>query len=115
MGCTFHGDRNAKPRHRRRISSQKLIDRPLGILPDDHWEEVEVELGTGDRLVLFSDGVLDLLEDPDDWPRAVGAWVAEADDLPSFLTAMARHATEETPLDDITVVAVFRQGVEEIG
>lgn len=90
-------------------------DRPLGILPDDHWEEVEVELRTGDRLVLFSDGVLDLLEDPDDWPRAVGAWVSAADDLPSFLTAMARTATEETPLDDITVVAVFRQGVEEIG
>jgi hypothetical protein len=85
-------------------------DRPLGVLPDDHWGEVEVSLAPGDRLVLFSDGVLDLLPDPDDWPTAVGAWVSEAPDLPTFLTSMARTSTEETALDDITVVGVFRHG-----
>jgi hypothetical protein len=85
-------------------------DRPLGVLPDDHWEEVEVGLAPGDRLVLFSDGVLDLLADPDDWPAAVGAWVSEAPDLPTFLTSMARTSTEETALDDITVVGIFRHG-----
>lgn len=85
-------------------------DRPLGVLPDDHWEEVETTVGPGDRLVLFSDGVLDLLPDPDDWPAAVGAWVSEAPDLPTFLTTMARTSTEETALDDITVVGVFRHG-----
>lgn len=90
-------------------------DRPLGILPDDHWEEVEVTLGPGDRLVLFSDGVLDLLSDPDDWPAAVGAWVSEAPDLPTFLTTMARTSTEETALDDITVVGVFRHGAQAGG
>lgn len=89
-------------------------DRPMGILPDDWWEEVEVTMLPGDRLVVFSDGVLDLLDDPDAWPEEVGAWVRDAADLPALLTSMARTSTAEAALDDITVVGVFRQLREEL-
>ena len=51
----------------------------------------------------------------DDWPAAVGAWVSAAPDLPTFLTTMARTSTEETALDDITVVGVFRHGARTAG
>lgn len=37
---------------------------PLGVLPQQTWDTVEVELGPGDAFVVVSDGVLDLLGDP---------------------------------------------------
>jgi phosphoserine phosphatase RsbU/P len=83
--------------------------RPLGVLPDDWWEQVEVTLEPGDRLILFSDGVLDLLPDPAAWHEAVGSWVADAPDIPTLLTNAARHVTDVAALDDITMVAIFRQ------
>lgn len=89
-------------------------DRPIGILPDDHWEQREVEVASGDRLLLFSDGVLDLLDEPDAWPRLVGAMVRAAPDLASFLTTLARTATSRTALDDITVVGIFRHDAQEV-
>ena len=46
-------------------------DRPLGVFRDDRWSEHLVSLDAGDRLLFFSDGVLDLLDDPDDWVTEV--------------------------------------------
>ena len=83
-------------------------DRPLGVFPEDHWTEHEVLLAPGDRLLLFSDGVLDLLDDATDWVAQVGAMVRDAADLPAFLTELARRAGSDAALDDITVVGVFR-------
>ena len=83
-------------------------DRPFGILPDDHWTEHETTMDPGDRLLVFSDGVLDLLDDPVDWAPEVGALLAQAVDLPSALGSIARLARTRTPLDDVTAVAVFR-------
>ena len=48
-------------RLRERLQSS---DRPIGILPDDTWTEHRDHLAPGDRMLLFSDGLLDLLDGP---------------------------------------------------
>lgn len=86
-------------------------DRPLGVLPDDHWTEHQVTLAPGDRMLLFSDGVLDLLDDPDDWLGPLGRLVRSHDRLRGLLDAIATMAARRTALDDVTAVAVYRTGI----
>ncbi|MFC6285094.1 PP2C family protein-serine/threonine phosphatase [Nocardioides sp. GCM10027113] len=87
------------------LSSQ---DRPLGVLPDDHWTELDEVLDPGDRLLLFSDGLLDLLDDQDRWLDELGALVADADDVGSLMATLRERAATRTASDDVTAVAVFR-------
>ncbi|MDN7121806.1 SpoIIE family protein phosphatase [Nocardioides sp. ChNu-153] len=87
-------------------------DRPFGVFPDDHWSEHTTTVGPGDRLVVISDGVLDLLDAPETpWPEL--AAIVRAEETPDdLLDAVRRLARERTPLDDVTVLAVFRQAEE---
>ena len=87
-------------------------DRPFGILPDDHWTEHETVLGPGDRMLLFSDGLLDLLDDPDVWLGPVGAMVGALDSPADLLAGLSGLAGRRTALDDVTAVAVFRDAEE---
>lgn len=84
-------------------------DLPLGVLPDDHWSEQSTTLWPGDRLLLFSDGLLDLIDDAEAWWEPVGALVRAHDDTTSLLSAIVRMAVDQVQLDDVTAVAVFRQ------
>lgn len=83
-------------------------DRPFGVLPDDHWTEHTTTLEPGDRLVIISDGVLDLVEDQalvwEDLAVATRAAATPAD----LLAEVRRWAEVRPPLDDVTVLAVFR-------
>lgn len=83
-------------------------DRPFGVLPDDHWSEHTTSLEPGDRLVVVSDGILDVLDDPlDPWPeleRAVRRCPRPAD----LLEDVRGMTTRRAPLDDVTVLAVYR-------
>jgi sigma-B regulation protein RsbU (phosphoserine phosphatase) len=95
-------------RHDGRVSQLSSQDRPFGVLPDDHWTEHWTELDPGDRLLIFSDGLLDLLDDPDDWLEPVGRLVAEAESTSALLRDLTTLTGRRMALDDVTVVAVFR-------
>lgn len=82
-------------------------DRPLGVFRDDRWSEHLVSLDPGDRLLLFSDGVLDLLDDPDDWVTEVALMMRTHADAGSLLAELRRATRERLQLDDVTAVAVY--------
>lgn len=84
-------------------------DRPFGILPDDHWTEHELTLEPGSRMLVFSDGLLDLIDDPIEWWVPIGELMRTATDADSLLAAVAALARGRTALDDVTAVAVFRR------
>ena len=83
-------------------------DLPIGVLFDDHWTEHTTTIEPGDRLLLFSDGLLDLVDDPDRWWEPIGRLVADHKDTTSLLSAIVELAIEQVQLDDVTAVAMFR-------
>ncbi len=84
-------------------------DRPFGVLDDDHWTEHETVLPPGSRLLVFSDGLLDLVDDPMDWVAPIGELMRTADDVDGLVRQLAALARDRIALDDVTVVAVFRR------
>lgn len=85
-------------------------DRPVGVLPEDHWTEHTDVVRPGDRVVLMSDGVLDLIADPAAWADDVAALVRAARSPVDLLDAVdALEAVDGTTPDDVTVVALFRE------
>jgi sigma-B regulation protein RsbU (phosphoserine phosphatase) len=88
-------------------------DAPFGILGDDHWTERQATMEPGSRLLVFSDGVLDLLDDPENWRCEVGELLDGHDSVPEVVAAVARMARQRTPIDDVTVVAVHRRALAD--
>ena len=87
-------------------------DRPFGVFADDEWTERRTTLGPGDRLLLFTDGLLDLLDDPLRWWEPLGRLVAAHDRPEPLLTAITDLARGRTPLDDVTALVVHRHPTE---
>lgn len=91
-----------------RIRSTNL---PLGLGPYEDWEVLTVILEEGDRLVVFSDGVLDLFDGSlASLNRAVSlvappGEVLDLSDAVDRMAALARAGDQE---DDVTVVVVER-------
>lgn len=83
-------------------------DPPYGMFDSDHWTEHQTRLEPGDRMVLLSDGVLDLLDDEERWVEAVGEFVHRMPDLPALVQGFTDLAGARTPLDDVTAVVVLR-------
>lgn len=83
-------------------------DLPLGIMADDHWTEQSTSIEPGDRMLLFSDGLLDLIDDQVRWWVPIGAMVAAHDDATDLLAHVAELTARVQPSDDVTVVAVYR-------
>jgi phosphoserine phosphatase RsbU/P len=85
---------------------------PVGILEDASWTEGTTTLATGDALVAFSDGLLDLRGDPstDEEVAAlleeVAAVVRTAPSSREAVAALSAGATDMP--DDVTVVVVRR-------
>lgn len=82
-------------------------DRPIGVLPDDHWTEHQTVLNPGDRMLVFSDGLLDLVGE--DWVAPVTRLLADHPTVPSVLSAIRDLAQDQLALDDVTAVAVYRE------
>jgi hypothetical protein len=83
-------------------------DRPIGILDDDTWTEHRTRLDPGDRMLVFSDGLFDLLEDQREWWREVGRLVTDHHDPSGTLDAVRDLAASRLNLDDVTAVVVHR-------
>ena len=91
---------------RERIHSTNL---PLGIAVNEDWAVQTLTLGAGDRLLVFSDGVLDLFDgslSSIDQAAAIVAPDGEGLDLFEAVERIARMAREGDREDDVTVVAV---------
>lgn len=82
--------------------------RPLGVLPDDEWHEQSTTWDPGDRMLLFSDGLLDLIEEQTAWQQPVGELLSTHADPSALVDDVRRLTAERTGLDDVTVVAVYR-------
>ncbi|HEY1236802.1 MAG TPA: GAF domain-containing SpoIIE family protein phosphatase [Solirubrobacterales bacterium] len=88
----------------------------LGVLPSPVLEDAEANLGVGDSLVLYTDGVLDVREssergDPDWISKQVSKSAGKsADEIAEALAAAAieRHGGE--PRDDIAILVLHRNG-----
>jgi hypothetical protein len=83
-------------------------DRPLGILPEDTWTEHHTSLAPGDRMLVFSDGLLDLLDDQVEWWHEVGRLVGAHAEPAGLLLAVRAMTAELVGTDDVTAVAVYR-------
>jgi phosphoserine phosphatase RsbU/P len=85
---------------------------PLGLFEDDKWVENRTTLEPGDRLMLFSDGLLDLLQDQTHWQGPLGELLGLHDDPAELMATVRRLVGERTGLDDVTVVALYRSPAE---
>ncbi|ROS57866.1 SpoIIE family protein phosphatase [Frigoribacterium sp. PhB24] len=80
---------------------------PLGLDEQEHITET-TRLDVGDRLIVMSDGVLDVLDDDLDWALEVGRLVTRADG-PGFLASIAELTHRRLSRDDVTVVLMDRR------
>jgi hypothetical protein len=88
-------------------------DLPIGVMPGSGFHQHEHAVAEGDRMLVFSDGVLDLLDDPDDWMPPLAALLHSADDPRDVLGQIMMLAIDRTPVDDVTALVVCRRPAGE--
>jgi serine phosphatase RsbU (regulator of sigma subunit) len=88
----------------------------LGALPSPSLADVEAKLGSGDSLVLYTDGMLDLgdrssADDPGWLARQLeGAAGGSAEEVASKLAEAAIKRNDGEPRDDIAILVIRRDG-----
>jgi serine phosphatase RsbU (regulator of sigma subunit) len=78
---------------------------PLGIETQPH-ETHSRALHPGDRLLLVSDGLLDIVDDQHDWVAEMDALVRASSDGADTLRRIAALSSARVPIDDVTAVVV---------
>jgi sigma-B regulation protein RsbU (phosphoserine phosphatase) len=81
---------------------------PLGIVQQELLTESTTFL-PGDRLVMVSDGVLDILPDPADWQAELARIVRDAGDVPTLLDRIREMSDDRVGRDDVTAVVLERR------
>ncbi len=80
---------------------------PLGVMPEERYEQGSFTLGPGDALITHSDGLLDASEHTDLTPESMSARLAGANsarEMVDRLIAMPRRTG--SPPDDLTVMVL---------
>ena len=91
---------------------------PLGLFPDSHYQETEVQLQTGDILVFYSDGVIESRNDPgEDFGLKRLADVVLANQersadgiVKAAISSLASFIGRTKPHDDRTMIVVKMEG-----
>jgi len=78
---------------------------PLGIEQQNHVTH-SLKLQAGDRLVMVSDGLLDIVEDQSSWVVELDALVRASADGADVLRRVDAVSRARVPIDDVTVVVV---------
>jgi len=92
-------------------SGQELLrerSAPIGMFPDTEFVTGEVNLGPGDSLVVYSDGLLDLRPDLAIRDVQLPFEARQAPSAQEMVEILARGARERELMDDVTVVALRR-------
>jgi serine phosphatase RsbU (regulator of sigma subunit) len=84
-------------------------DMPLGVLADSTWRAAQTALRPGDRAVIVSDGLLDLLGGTAEALQALPVWAASARSADDLIADAKRLCAERIATDDVTVVIATPQ------
>ena len=83
---------------------------PLGIVPDEQYEQRETMLNPGDALIVYSDGLVDARVDLDLTPHVLARHLHGATSAPAMLDRLVTLlAPVQTPPDDMTLLVVYRK------
>lgn len=91
------------------IEGLRSDDGPIGVWSDDHWTEHRTRLEPGERLVVVSDGVLDLVGDGPGQVDRIAELVLDRDAV-HRLDEIVRDSDTTSAVDDVTVVIATRPG-----
>ncbi|MDO3395139.1 SpoIIE family protein phosphatase [Nocardioides sp. SOB44] len=86
-------------------------DGPIGLWAEDHWTEHRTRLEPGERLVVVSDGVLDLVGEGPGHADRIAELVLGRDAV-SRLEEIVRGCETTSAVDDVTVVVATRPASE---
>jgi len=82
---------------------------PIGIARDAQWLSESVDLNSGDALVAFTDGLLDLFDGTLESVPHIAALARASVDADDFFGSIRRLAVTADAHDDVTVLMVTRQ------
>lgn len=83
---------------------------PLGVLPDEQYEQRETTLNPGDALVVYSDGLVDARVDLDLTPDVLADQLRGASSALAMLDRLVTLlAPVQTPPDDMTLMVLYRK------
>lgn len=82
---------------------------PIGILPDQRYENGTVTINPGDVLVIYSDGLMDARETMFGSPNALAIQIAGVSGAPAIVERVMELAISEATLpDDLTIAVLSR-------
>ncbi len=83
---------------------------PVGILPNQVYEDGAVTIEPGDVLVVYSDGLLDVCEDMFETPAKLAAQIEGISSAPAIVQRVMDLAATDGPLpDDLTIAVLSRR------